>query len=227
MSSSPDFNLILASSVHDMKNSLTMLLSSLDEVTQALSEKDDPIARQVPVLQYELARVNNDLVQLLGLYKLGENLLVPHMEEHQIADLFRELQARYAPLFENRKIRFEIQAPDDLFGFFDRDLVMNVLNNAITNALRYTSSGVWLSAQMDGKDLLIEVRDDGKGYPESMLAQDYTNLTGFSWAEKSTQLGLYFANRIAALHQSGNRCGRLAICNEGVNGGGCLRLWLP
>ncbi|RMF16932.1 MAG: sensor histidine kinase [Gammaproteobacteria bacterium] len=225
--SQPDFNLILASSVHDMKNSLTMLLSSLDEVTQTLADRDDPVARQVPVLQYELARVNNDLVQLLGLYKLGENLLTPHMEEHQIADLFRELKARYAPLFQNRGIELDTQADEDLFGFLDRDLIMTVLNNALTNALRYTSTRVMLRAISHENGIQIDVMDDGEGYPESMLDEDYKHLKGFSWAEKSTQLGLYFASRIAELHTSAGKTGTLRLSNSGPGGGGCLTLWLP
>lgn len=68
-----DFSMVLASAVHDMKNSLGMLLNSLDELRgeheQSLAGSD-----KFNMLQYEAERMHNDLVQLLGIYRLEKTI---------------------------------------------------------------------------------------------------------------------------------------------------------
>ena len=73
-----DFSMVLASAVHDMKNSLGMLLNSLDELRQEQADTTGDSPR-FNTLQYEAERMHNDLVQLLGIYRLGENNLSAHV----------------------------------------------------------------------------------------------------------------------------------------------------
>ena len=63
-----DFSMVLASAVHDMKNSLGMLLNSLDELRSEHEESLGESSR-FNTLQYEAERMHNDLVQLLGIYR--------------------------------------------------------------------------------------------------------------------------------------------------------------
>jgi hypothetical protein len=42
-----------------------------------------------------------------------------------------------------------------------------------------------------------------------------------------THLGLYFAHRVAQLHQQKGRCGSISLSNNSMLGGGLFRLWLP
>ena len=81
----PDFSMVIANAVHDMKNSLGMLLSTLDDLRQEDQAASDGHAR-LNTLQYEAERVHSDLVQLLGIYRLGEHKLSAHSDEQQVAD---------------------------------------------------------------------------------------------------------------------------------------------
>ncbi|WP_236744176.1 hypothetical protein [Marinobacter similis] len=78
-----DFSMVLASAVHDMKNSLGMLLNSLDELRTEHGSTFNGSPR-FNSLQYEAERMHNDLVQLLGIYRLGEENLSAHLEEHYL-----------------------------------------------------------------------------------------------------------------------------------------------
>ena len=70
----PDFSMIIASAVHDMKNSLSMLLHSVDQMCDDLPE-DWQQKSSATTVKYEAERVNSYLVQLLGLYRLQNKLL--------------------------------------------------------------------------------------------------------------------------------------------------------
>jgi K+-sensing histidine kinase KdpD len=220
-----DFSMVLASAVHDMKNSLGMLLNSLDELR---TEHETSLAAsdKFNMLQYEAERMHNDLVQLLGIYRLGENNLSAHMEEHYVPDFLAEHLARHVPLLEGLKIDYEVNA-DDINGFFDEDLLTGVLNNTINNAIRYTKSRIRLTARQESDYLVIGVEDDGRGYPESMQHSGTPDFRSLDFNSGSTSLGLFFASSVAKLHTEGERTGSIQLRNGGALGGGVFEIWLP
>ncbi|OZB16814.1 MAG: ATP-binding protein [Marinobacter sp. 34-60-7] len=220
-----DFSMVLASAVHDMKNSLGMLLNSLDELR---TEHETSLAAsdKFNMLQYEAERMHNDLVQLLGIYRLGENNLSAHMEEHYVPDFLSEHLARHVPLLEGLKINYEVDA-DDINGFFDEDLLTGVLNNTINNAIRYTKSRIRLTARQESGYLVIGVEDNGRGYPESMQHSGTPDFQALDFNSGSTSLGLFFASSVAKLHTDGERTGSIRLRNGGSLGGGVFEIWLP
>ncbi|MEQ9547262.1 MAG: HAMP domain-containing sensor histidine kinase [Marinobacter sp.] len=220
-----DFSMVLASAVHDMKNSLGMLLNSLDELRGDYSDSLGESTR-FNTLQYEAERMHNDLVQLLGIYRLGENNLSAHMEEHFVPDFLSEHLARHTPLLQGLDIEYSVEA-DDINGFFDDDLLTGVLNNTINNAIRYTKSRIRLTASEKEGFLVIGVEDDGEGYPESMQHNGTLNFKSLDFKSGSTSLGLFFASSVARLHSEGKRTGAIRLHNGGNLGGGVFEIWLP
>ncbi|MGM0769473.1 MAG: sensor histidine kinase [Pseudomonadota bacterium] len=220
-----DFSMVLASAVHDMKNSLGMLLNSLDELRNDQEERLGESAR-FNTLQYEAERMHNDLVQLLGIYRLGENNLSAHIEEHFVPAFLSEHLARHTPLLQGLGIDYSVEA-EDINGFFDDDLLTGVLNNTINNAIRYTKSRILLTAcERDGY-LVIGVEDDGQGYPESMQHSGTLSFKSLDFNSGSTSLGLFFASSVATLHNEGERSGSIRLRNGGHLGGGVFEIWLP
>jgi len=228
---SADFSLILASSIHDMKNSLGMLLHSLQELCDQLPSDNDN-GKGIGTIRYEAERVNNDLIQLLGVYRLQQNKLAAHLDEHYLDDIFAEQHAQYDEILSAKGLSLEQDSEADLSWFFDRELTCGIINNAINNASRYTRSKVLLSArkviESEHQYLEICVNDDGQGYPQSLLnisPNDIENNLNFKTG--STSLGLYFASQVAALHREGDHIGRIELTNGGPLGGGLFRLLLP
>jgi K+-sensing histidine kinase KdpD len=220
-----DFSMVLASAVHDMKNSLGMLLNSLDDLRQEQSHTIGESSR-FNTLQYEAERMHNDLVQLLGIYRLGENNLSAHIEEHFVPDFLSEHMARHTPLLEGLGIEFELEA-EDINGFFDADLLTGVLNNTLNNALRYTRNKILLKAHERDGYLVIAVEDDGDGYPENMQHTGTPDFKSLDFKSGSTSLGLFFASSVASLHNEGERTGSIRLHNGGSLGGGIFEIWLP
>lgn len=220
-----DFSMVLASAVHDMKNSLGMLLNSLDELRTEHGSTFDGSPR-FNTLQYEAERMHNDLVQLLGIYRLGEKKLSAHIEEHYLPDFLNEHMARHAPLLQGLGIEALIEA-GDITGFFDADLLTGVLNNTINNALRYSRSKIRLTAEVRDGYLVLGVEDDGEGYPESMQHTGTLSFKSLDFNTGSTSLGLFFASSVARLHREGDRTGSIKLNNGGQFGGGVFEIWLP
>lgn len=220
-----DFSMVLALAVHDMKNSLGMLLNSLDELRAENEDKLNDSSR-FNTLRYEAERIHNDLVQLLGIYRLGENNLSAHIEEHFVPDFLSEHLARHTPLLDGLGIECSIDA-EDINGFFDADLLTGALNNTINNAIRYTKTRIRLTANERDGYLVIGVEDDGDGYPENMQHTGTLSFKSLDFNTGSTSLGLFFVSAVADLHNEGERTGYIKLHNGGHLGGGVFEIWLP
>lgn len=222
-----DFSTVIASTVHDMKNSLAMLTQAH---SQWLARLPDP-ARQVPeqgVIEFEFAHLNSMLVQLLGLYKLGVNQMPLQPAYHELDDFIEAQLACHQDVFASRGIlaTYDVD-PLSPLGFFDRELIASVLANCINNAVRYARRAVMISVSDEAGQWVLTVNDDGEGYPAQMIERQADYVQGINQSSGSTGLGLYFAGRIAALHQRNGIVGRTEISNGGPLGGAVFSLYLP
>lgn len=221
-----DFSFVLASSVHDMKNSLGMLLSTLANMMENSPPTDPQQAKFFSTLEYEAARINGELVQLLALYRMDEQTLAIKIDEQHVLDVIEEQLARNDTLFKSRKIDVNFVCEDSLIWYFDEEMIGGVLNNLLVNCARYCRHQLQVSAAVENGYLCIAVADDGSGYPESMLANQFAEET-ISFSSGSTRLGLLFAHKVMELHKSKQGQGYLVIANQGPLGGGVVKLYLP
>ena len=218
---------VLASSIHDIKNSLSMVLSTLDEVlddpgTQIADEK------KARVLRFETSRANRSLVQLLMLYRMDKGEISVNIMERNVEEFFEELVAENQVLMEALDICFTYECDPMLSGFFDEDLVHGVIGSAIGNAERYTKDEICLSARQEDGYLVFCLEDNGEGFPDFMLSEgEALREDSAAFSSGSTQLGLYFAAQVAGMHSDKERKGFMRMDNESRLGGARFELWLP
>ncbi len=223
-----DFALVLASSVHDMKNSVGMLLASLEEVIQETPPENEEQKRRFNTLHYESSRINNELVQLLTIYRMQNQFLPLRIDHYYVIDVMEEQVARNHMLLETGNIELDFQCDDELNWYYDNDLVSSVIHNIFVNCIRYTKSKIMIRAEEYEGYLCISIEDDGPGYPAHMLDKPSNLVENASdVADGGTHLGLYFAEQIAAMHKQGDKTGHIALENGGVYGGGVFRLFIP
>ncbi|HEY6527176.1 MAG TPA: HAMP domain-containing sensor histidine kinase [Cellvibrionaceae bacterium] len=224
---SVDFSLVLAASVHDMKNSIGMLIGSLEQVIEELPPVNDVQAQHFNTLQYEASRINSELVQLLTIYRMQNDLLPFRQDQHYVLDVLEDQIARNHVLIENRHIALHLDCSDNFTWVFDADLVGSVVQNIIVNCCRYTRNRLLVAAQKHDDMLCITVADDGGGYPEAMLDSPANQVKDGDVTAGTTHLGLYFAEQIAALHSQFNRRGYIRLHNGEPYGGGVFKIYLP
>jgi K+-sensing histidine kinase KdpD len=226
-SHSLDFSTVIASTVHDMKNSLALLMQAYEKWSVELPpELNKPAERGM--IEYESLRLNGMLVQMLGLYKLGVNQLPMRPNWIEVEDFLQEQLARHDEILQSRHIigTYEVEE-DGLMAFLDTELVGSVVSNVINNSIRYAQSAIHLKAWSEDDQLVIAIGDDGQGYPPSMIEHQSDYVLGINMSTGSTGLGLYFGQRIAELHQRNGVQGRIELRNDSTLGGGEFRIYLP
>ena len=223
------FTDFIASSIHDMKNSLNIQVSSLEKLALRCEQLgDQPSFEGLGQIIYQANRLNSNLIQLLSLYKLGKSIYPTDIVEHALIDVIDEALQRYQSVLDFKGITISVDCDPSCYWYFDRDLVIGVLINALNNAYRYTSDKIHIAAKIEAGFLELRVEDNGAGYPESMLQNDCMEAhKGINFSNGSTGLGFYFSNRVVKMHKNSSREGSLIIENGGLYGGGCFVMKLP
>lgn len=222
-----DFPSVLGAAAHDMKNALCLLLQSLEQLNQAIPTDNPQASQQLANVHYEAARLNTGLVQLLSLYRSKNEPLPLNINECFIDDLIEEVLASNQLYIQQKQIKVDIHIADELAWYLDADLVQLLLNDVLLNAMRYSSANMRLTAGVESDCLVIQLEDDGPGYPAQMLQANQDKIQQADISHGRTGLGLYFARLIAKAHQNQGQLGEITLSNGGHFGGSVFRLKLP
>jgi signal transduction histidine kinase len=223
-----DFSAVLATTIHDIKNSLCLLIQSIESLETQARERDDNQRQELSRLHYEATRINGTLMQLLTFYRVDCDAFPLSNQEVFVADMLNDMIDGNRWWATQQGIEIELDVAPDLTGYFDIELVTLLLNDIVMNAIRYCKERVKLSAQWADKQLEIRVNDDGPGYPEETLALAEQNLgASMSASTSRSGLGLYLARLIAQSHTNHGQAGTIILQNQGPLGGSEFILRLP
>jgi PAS domain S-box-containing protein len=169
-------------------------------------------ARAHPEVQELASRIDDSmraaeelLSALLDSARLDSGVLKPDIASFPIIDLLEELRRQYAPLAQARKLQLRIVGSHDVVRS-DRSMLRRILQNYLSNALRYTErGGVLVGCRRRGGELEIAVYDTGPGielHQRQKMYAEFSRLQHDSpWGEKGLGLGLSICDRLAKLMQ--------------------------
>lgn len=215
----------LANTAHELRTPLAILNGNLENMISGAAE---PKMERLLSMQEEVMRLTRLVgslrdLSLAELHQLPLNLVMTDINQLVVraVDLFQ-------PLAEEKDLQFRCQLADPLLQTAaDRDRMNQVLQNLISNAVRYSPKGgvITLSTCQKGKEILIEVRDTGAGIaPEDLLhVFDYFYRGDRSRSRQSggTGIGLSLVKYYSEAHG-----GRVEVRN-GKSCGAVFSVYLP
>lgn len=220
----------LATTVHDIRQPITLVTASLDLAARWLGEPDFDRERITEVVTSAVVAVNeiNIMLDTLGdASRLSMGALEPEREPAKldaiVADALALLDAE-----SQRQIDFEPSA-DQLVGLWDPHLLRRVVSNLISNALKYSPGGsrIEIATGRAGEGLAqLDVRDQGMGLTPEEAESVFDR---FARAERARAqgipglgLGLYACRGIVAAHG-----GTMVLLSDGPGNGTTVVVTLP
>lgn len=219
-------SLMLASSIHEVKNNFGRLVFAINNALDELPiETSNTLQDKVNT---EIRYISNQLSQILVLYKDHQSGYAPNIEEIPVAQLLRETRSRHAQSHSDFQIGTECDG--DLIAYLDDKFVVNVLDTLIYNAHFAGAQQLLLSARPKNQAVEICIEDDGQGIPESVITRfnkGHHMLGENDIENNSFGLGLFFARKILSLHTNEDTTGSCTISNGGRLGGAKISLYFP
>ena len=193
----------IAAASHDILqplNAARLFTSSLVERLQRSS--DGALARNVDA---SLEAVEEILSALLDISRLDAGVMTPEVTPFRIDDFLEVLRTEHAPAATKKKLGFKVM-PCDATIETDRKLLRRVLQNFLSNAIKYTNTGrILVGCRRRGSNLRIEIHDSGLGIPEEkreLIFQEFQRLGEDDGKATGLGLGLSIVERVSTILQS-------------------------
>lgn len=213
----------LAAASHDLRQPLHALGLYLDTmITELNTRRQEELAGKMGVAVEAL----NDLFQrLLDISKLDAGIVEPNTSDCTINDLFNRLEIRFSPLAKQKKLEIAFKHNNEVL-LTDPLLLERILDNLIGNSIRYTETGgIVVAAHKNDNNILIEVKDTGRGIPsheqENIFNEFYQLHNPERDRTKGLGLGLSIVRRLCML--LGYQLGLESALNRGTK----FRLLVP
>lgn len=190
----------VAAASHDLLQPLSaakLYLASLGE-----EKTSDIAARTVEKAQNALLSVEGILGALLDISRLESGHVSVDLGPVALGPIFAALRDEFAMHARLKGLDFRIVSTDAVV-VSDRAYLRRILQNLISNAIRYTETGGVLMALRHRRDeLVIEVRDSGPGIAEDdqdKIFHEFHRLNAKASASEGMGLGLAIVERAAAV----------------------------
>jgi two-component system sensor histidine kinase ChiS len=213
---------LLETLAHDLRTPLTIIKGHLDNLLHGLAgplneEQKDSLNIAVRNADF----LHRLLKHTLDFSRLESGGIQPEKQPLDVAKILKEVQENFMELAEAKGIKIVLEVnPKIPSPLADEEMIMEVFNNLVSNALRFALSKIRISAQYpEAKEIQFSVEDDGPGLePEeqSQVFEKYRQLhrrkNGSGY--KGTGLGLAITKKIVELHG-----GQIRL--ESSSGSGC------
>jgi signal transduction histidine kinase len=190
----------IALASHELRTPVTTihgLATTLNTVGSQLEEEQRVELRAA--LERQAARMAQLVDQLLDLSRLDAEAIPIKPERFNVRERLVEIVAAAAA---EQAADVEIGAPPDLVASADPTALERIVSNLVTNALRYGSPPVIVTASQSDRHLRVAVEDRGEGVPAHFVPELFERFTRARGRERvgGTGLGLAIARSYARAH---------------------------
>jgi Na+/proline symporter/CheY-like chemotaxis protein len=188
----------LAAASHDILQPLNAARLYVTSLVERKSVGDD--SRLVENIDDSLEAIEEILSALLDISRLDAGAMTPSISSFKMADLMRSLEIEFAPIARAKGLELDF-VPCSLPVESDRSLLRRLLQNFISNAIKYTPQGrVLVGCRRRGETLQIGVYDTGVGIPplkRGEIFKEFHRLEQGARIARGLGLGLSIVERLA------------------------------
>jgi signal transduction histidine kinase len=196
---------LVAEMVHELRTPLAALTAAA-HLIQRPELEDDQRDKLIRTVYSEVQRLNEMATDFLDLSRLESGRISFVREPVFLEGLIRECLEIIRPQAEAERITLATEIDRSLKPVLgDRNRLKQLLLNLLTNAIKYNHQRgqVLVSLRCEGDELLLSVKDTGKGIPSESLSRVFDRFYRVPDQETGaigTGLGLAIAQRIAKNH---------------------------
>ncbi len=211
---------LLGITVHDLRSPLTTIAGAAEMIEHETPDRPD-LHDLSDLISRGAGRMLGLIDDLLVTAALDSGQVALHRTRTDVSAIAREVVLAYSqPAADKRQTLVLHPCPDAVDASVDAERIRAVLDNLVSNAVKYTPLGgrIDVTCHMTEGEVRIAVQDSGPGLgPDDLegLFQRFRRLSAVpTGGETSTGLGLAIAQEFAALH--GGRIEAASTPGEGT-----------
>ncbi len=150
---------------HELKTPLAAI-QNYATLLQAPALSDEEKSGYTRHIVEKVTNLSSLISNILKLNKLENQKIFPTMQEMNISELVCECMLGFEQTWEEKNIQIEADIAEDIAMYTDAELLKIVVNNLISNALKFTEPGGSVGIKVEGcakNGVMISVTDTGCG----------------------------------------------------------------
>jgi two-component system CheB/CheR fusion protein len=218
----------LAMLAHELRNPLAPIRNAVELMRQVetLDPSFQPNREMVERQVKNMARLVDDL---LDVSRITQGSIRLRKEPVELRNILERAVDGTRPLIESRGHQLILELPRDPIRLdADPTRLEQVVTNLLNNAAKYTMPGghIWLSAELDGKEAVVRVRDTGIGVPPDVLGRVFEPFVqtdgSLARTEGGLGIGLTLVRSLVEMHG-----GQVEAHSPGLGQGSEFTIRLP
>ncbi|EPG72735.1 GHKL domain protein [Leptospira fainei serovar Hurstbridge str. BUT 6] len=201
-------DLIMATIAHDIRNPLNIIQMSLDLLKEKIPEISAKNRETLMYAQEACSRAEKLVRELLELAQIESEDFSLTKEITQLDPYVERVLSPFQYKASEKHIEIKITVhPPDLSALIDRERFARVLENLITNSLKFTdeSGKIEINSFEENEKVRLEIKDTGIGIPEKLKQHIFDKYSkarrdGMQ-GEKPVGLGMSIVKAIVEKHQ--------------------------
>jgi len=187
---------------HELRTPISVIVAESEYCTKYIDTVGEA-KESFAVIKRQSKRMTIMINQILEMARLGNRLEIPK-EFFDLSSCLEETLEDYKKLFETKDIQLITNIEDNITLFGNQVLLIRLIDNLVSNALKYANSKIWISIAKRN-NIIIEVSDDGRGIADDEKAYIWDRFYKVDKSrsiseDNSSGLGLPISKKIVELH---------------------------
>jgi signal transduction histidine kinase/DNA-binding response OmpR family regulator len=209
---------------HELRNPLAAIVSALD----LLKSREGSLSRELTIADRQLSHLTQIVNDLVDVARVTRGTIALRREAVEVARAVADAIELAKPTLAQHAHDLSVAVPADLVVDADRERIVQVLANLLSNAAKYTpgKGRIEVTAKPAGRFVRIDVRDNGVGISEQLMSELFEP---FVQGERTPDralgglgIGLALVRTVVELHG-----GRVKAFSEGAGTGATFTIQWP
>lgn len=182
----------LAILAHELRNPLAPLRNAL-QLMRLAGDDAQTVAKTRGMMERQMEQMVRLIDDLLDISRITRGKIVLRKERVELAAVIRDAVETSRPVIESAGHELTVIYPPELISLdADSTRLAQVFANLLNNAAKYTPRGgqIRLTADRQGNEVVVRVRDTGIGIPVDMLPRIFEMFTQVDRSLERSQGGL-------------------------------------
>jgi PAS domain S-box-containing protein len=221
-------DVFLAMLAHELRNPLAPIRNAV-QVMRLLSPRDSKLEWSRDVIERQFSHLARLVDDLLDLSRLMRGMVKLQKKEIELSWVVAHAVEASRPLIDAQHHEFTVSVPTEPIRLHaDLTRLTQVLVNLLNNAAKYTDPGghIVLRAERSGAEVVVRVRDDGRGMAPELLPRVFDLFTQgertLARSEGGLGIGLTLVKNLVEMHG-----GRVQAFSAGPGKGSEFVVFLP
>lgn len=176
---------------HELNTPVTAIITNIEMIDK--SSLDEKLLKKINRIEIGAKTISNIYEDLT--FVTLNNQIISNNEDINLSNLLRQRVDYFNSIATMKKINFDLYIKDDVFLFCDMKKITKLIDNILSNAIKYNKIAGFIKIRLD--DNILSIEDSGKGIKKENLKTLFERYSRFDKSVGGFGIGLNIVSLIA------------------------------